>query len=81
MKLYEMTEDEAYLKMYRKAQNATYLNYPNEKIGGLMVQTLDADTARPLPFYPATGNLDPMHCVRAREREIEAMEIILARTS
>ncbi|HCE45095.1 MAG TPA: hypothetical protein DET40_16260 [Lentisphaeria bacterium] len=81
MKLYEMTGDQACLGMYRKAQNAAYLNYPNEKIGGLMVQTLDADTARPLPFYPATGNLDPMHCTRARERELEAMEIILARIS
>jgi len=29
---------------------------------------------KPLPFFPATGNLDPMHDTRAREREIEAME-------
>lgn len=76
VKLYQMTGDVACLEMYRKAQNATYLNYPNEKIGGLMVQTLDADTLQPLPFHPATGNLDPMHCSRAREREIEAMEEI-----
>ncbi len=78
IKLYEMTGDGSCLKMYKKAQNATYLNYPNEKIGGLMVQTLDADTLKPLPFHPATGNLDPMHCARAREREIEAMEAILS---
>ena len=74
-----MTRDGSCLGMYKKAQNATYLNYPNEKIGGLMVQTLDADTLKPLPFYPATGNLDPMHCARAREREIEAMELLLGK--
>ncbi len=77
VKLYQMTGDGSCLEMYRKAQNATYLNYPNENIGGLMVQTLDADTLKPLPFHPATGNLDPMHCARAREREIEAMELSL----
>ncbi|GEM_PF-2939226 len=74
MKLYEITGDVACIEIYRKAQNATYLHFPNEKIGGLMVQTLDADTLKPLPFFPATGNLDPMHDTRAREREIEAME-------
>jgi len=80
MKLFEITGDNSCLEMYRKAQNATYLNFPNEKIGGLMVQTLDADTLKPLPFFPATGNLDPMHDTRAREREIEAMERLLAKT-
>ena len=79
IKLYEMSGDDSCLEMYKKAQNATYLNYPNEKIGGLMVQTLDADTLKPLPFHPATGNLDPMHCARAREREIEAMELLLGK--
>lgn len=76
VKLYQMTGDDSCLEMYKKSQNATYLNYPNDRIGGLMVQTLDADTLKPLPFHPATCNLDPMHCARAREREIEAMEEI-----
>ena len=76
MKLYQLSGDKKCLSIYKKAQNATYLNYPNQNIGGLMVQTLDAETLRPLPFHPATGNLDPMHCPRAREREIEALELL-----
>ena len=76
IKLYEMTRDKEMLKLYLRARRATYRHYPNEKIGGLMVQTLDANTANPLPFHPATGNLDPLHCTRAREREIEALEML-----
>jgi mannose/cellobiose epimerase-like protein (N-acyl-D-glucosamine 2-epimerase family) len=74
IKLYQLSGNEKCLHIYKKSQNATYLNYPNQNTGGLMVQTLDADTLEPLPFYPATGNLDPMHSPRAREREIEALK-------
>ena len=77
IKLYQLTGRQECLDAYCRAQNATYLNYPNKRIGGLMVQTLDADTLEPLPFHPATGNIDPMHCARAREREIEALELLL----
>ncbi len=73
IKLYQLTGNEQMWKIYKRAFNATYNNYPNEAIGGLMLQTLDAETMQPLPFPPATGNLDPMHSPRAREREIEAL--------
>ncbi len=75
LKLYQLTGDKDCLETYAKAHNACYLNYPNELIGGFMVQTLDAETGDPLPFNPATGNLDPMHSPRAREREIEILEL------
>lgn len=76
MKLYQLTADERMWQAYVKAFNATYANYPNPALNGLMRQTLDADTLLPLPYHPATGNLDPMHSPRAREREIEALEAI-----
>jgi len=76
MKLYQLTGDERMWQAYVKSFNATYANYPNPALNGLMIQTLDADTLRPLPYHPATGNLDPMHSPRAREREIEALEAI-----
>ena len=79
LRLYELTGDPRCLEGYRKSQNASYLHYPNANIGGLMVQTLDPDTLEPLDIHPATGNLDPMHSARAREREIEALETILSR--
>jgi len=79
LKLYELTGDERCLKGYRKSQNATYLHYPNANTGGLMVQTLDPYTLEALDIQPATGNLDPMHSARAREREIEALELLLPR--
>ena len=78
-KLFSLTGDPAMWKIYLRALNATYRNYPNAAIGGLMVQTLDGDTLRALPFHPATGNLDPMHSPRAREREIEALSVCLRR--
>jgi len=74
IKLYQLTGDPQMWEIYRKAFNAAYQNYPNENIGGLMVQNLDAQTLEPVPIPPATGNLDPMHSPRAREREIEALE-------
>lgn len=76
IRLFALTKHPECMKAYRKANNASYLNYPNANIGGLMVQTLDADTKEPLPLHPATGNLDPMHTGRSREREIEALEEI-----
>ena len=79
LKIFELTGDERCLKGYRKSQNACYLNYPNANTGGLMVQTLDPHTLQPLDIHPASGNLDPMHSARAREREIEALELILPR--
>ena len=63
--------------VYVKAFNAAYQHYPNRRIGGLLVQNLDAFTLEPLPIFPATGNLDPMHSPRAREREIEALEMMM----
>jgi hypothetical protein len=74
IKLYQLTGDPRMWEIYQKAFNAAYQNYPNRSIGGLMVQNLDAFTLEPVPIFPATGNLDPMHSPRAREREIEALE-------
>ena len=79
LKLYELTGDQRCLEGYRKSQNATYLYYPNANTGGLMVQTVDPYTLKAMDVHPATGNLDPMHSPRAREREIEALEMILSR--
>ncbi len=76
IKLYKLSGAQSCLDAYKKAQNATYLNYPNVNLDGLMTQTLDAETLESLPFNPATGNLDPMHSPRAREREIEALELL-----
>ncbi|MFH1708781.1 MAG: hypothetical protein ABIF71_12815 [Planctomycetota bacterium] len=76
IRMYALTGDARMWAIYRRAFNATYAHYPNLNIGGLELQTLDAETLRPLPFHPATGNLDPMHSPRAREREIEALEEI-----
>ncbi len=76
LKIYQLTGHAACLNGYRKSQNATYLYYPNARLGGLMVQTLDPFTLEPLDIFPATGNVDPMHSPRAREREIEALELI-----
>ena len=76
IKLYQLTGDLRMWEVYKKAFNATYRHYPNQHIGGLMVQNLDAHTLEPLPIHPATGNLDPMHSPHAREREIEALELI-----
>ncbi len=81
IRLYVLTDDERCLEGYRKAFNATYLHYPNQRIGGLMVQTLDPYTLEPLDVHPATGNLDAMHTGRSREREIEALEALLPRCS
>jgi mannose/cellobiose epimerase-like protein (N-acyl-D-glucosamine 2-epimerase family) len=74
IRLFALTGEDVMWDIYKKSFNACYQNYPNMNIGGLMLQTLDADTMKPLPFHPATGNLDPMHSPRAREREIEALE-------
>ena len=73
LKLFQLTGNQRMWDIYKRAFNATYKNYPNAAIGGLMLQTLDTETMQPLPFPPATGNLDPMHSPRAREREIEAL--------
>ena len=76
MKLFQLTGDPRMWEVCRKAFNAAYQNYPNRNIGGLLVQNLDANTLEPVPIAPATGNLDPMHSPRAREREIEALECL-----
>ncbi len=77
LRLYTLTRDPRCLETYRKAQNASYLHYPNKRIDGLMVQTVDPFTLEAMDIRPATGNLDPMHDARARQREIEYLEIIL----
>ena len=74
LRLYTLTREERILPAYRKAQNASYLVYPNQKIGGQMIQMVDPFTLEPLDVAPATGNLDPMHDPRARIREIENLE-------
>jgi hypothetical protein len=74
LRLYTLTREERIIPAYRKAQNASYLVYPNQKIGGQMIQMVDPFTLEPLDVAPATGNLDPMHDPRARIREIENLE-------
>lgn len=74
LRLYDLTQQPVHLEIYRKAQNASYKYYPNPALAGLMLQTLDAETARPLPLNPATANFDPMHDERARDREIEVLQ-------
>jgi hypothetical protein len=44
-----------------------------------MIQTVDPFTLEPLDIAPATGNLDPMHDARSREREIECLGEMAAR--
>ena len=78
LRLYTLTGDERLLSSYQKAQNASYLHYPNKRIGGQMVQTLHPLTLEALDIAPATGNLDPMHDGRSRVREMENLERILA---
>ena len=65
LRLYTLTHDERLIPAYRKAQNASYLVYPNQRIGGQMIQMADPFTLEPLDIAPATGNLDPMHDPRA----------------
>jgi hypothetical protein len=77
LRLYTLTGDERLLRSYQRAQNASYLHYPNKKIGGQMVQTLDPHTLEVLDIAPATGNLDPMHDGRSRVREMENLEILI----
>jgi hypothetical protein len=74
LRLYTLTQEERLLPAYRRAQNASYLVYPNKRIGGQMIQMVDPFTLKPLDVAPATGNLDPMHDPRARMREIENLE-------
>lgn len=77
LRLYILTKNPEHLEIYRQAQNASYGYYPNPLLDGLMFQTLDAETAAPLPLNPATANFDPMHDERARDRGIEAIRQIL----
>lgn len=77
LRLYTLTGDERLLHTYRRAQNASYLHYPNERIGGQMIQAVDPWSCEPLDIPPATGNLDPMHDPRARMREIECLELLI----
>jgi hypothetical protein len=77
LRLYTLTGDERLLKSYQKAQNASYLHYPNKRIGGQMVQTLHPLTLEVLDIAPATGNLDPMHDGRSRVREMENLERLI----
>jgi mannose/cellobiose epimerase-like protein (N-acyl-D-glucosamine 2-epimerase family) len=78
LRLYTLCGDERLPETYRKAQNASYLHYPNKRIGGQMIQTIHPYTLKPLDIPPATGNLDPMHDPRARIREIESLDRIIA---
>ena len=77
LRLYTLKKDDRLLESYRKAQNASYLHYPNKRIGGQMVQTLDPFTLEAVDVQPATGNLDPMHDGRSRIREMENLELLL----
>jgi len=79
LRLYHLRGDERHLVSYSKAQNATYMFYPNKLIDGLMTQTLNAETAETLPLNPATANFDPMHDQRARDREIEVLKSLIER--
>jgi hypothetical protein len=76
LKLYTLTKDARLPASYQRAQNASYLYYPNKRIGGQMIQMVDPFTLEALDMAPATGNLDPMHDPRARMREIENLEKI-----
>ncbi|HSV92449.1 MAG TPA: hypothetical protein VLH81_05215, partial [Desulfobacterales bacterium] len=78
--LYTLTGDPRLIETYRRAQHASYRCYPNERIGGQMIQTVDPFTLEPLDIAPATGNLDPMHDPRSREREIECLERLIVTT-
>lgn len=77
LRLYTLTQEERIVPAYRKAQNASYLVYPNGNIGGQMIQMVHPFTLEPLDVAPATGNLDPMHDPRARMREIENLERLI----
>ena len=77
LRLYTLLGDPRLPVTYRRAQNASYRHYPNERIGGQMIQSVDPWTCEPLDIAPATGNLDPMHDARARMREIECLELLL----
>ncbi len=78
LRLYTLTADPRLVESYRRGQHASYLLYPNQRIGGQMIQTIDPLTLEPLDLAPATGNLDPMHDPRSRMREIECLEQLLA---
>jgi hypothetical protein len=77
LRLYTLTRDTRLLYTYAGAQRASYLCYPNKRIGGQMIQTVDPFSLEPMDIAPATGNLDPMHDLRARLREMENLEILL----
>ncbi len=79
LSLYLLTQDTRLLESYRKAQHASYLHYPNKRIGGQMIQMVAPFSLEPLDVAPSTGNLDPMHDARSRAREIEALETVLER--
>jgi mannose/cellobiose epimerase-like protein (N-acyl-D-glucosamine 2-epimerase family) len=77
LRLYTLTGDERLVESYRRAQHASYLLYPNLRLGAQMIQSIDPLTLEPLDLVPATGNLDPMHDARSRDREIECLEELL----
>jgi hypothetical protein len=79
LRLFVLTGRRELLGSYKRAQNASYLHYPNRNIGGQMIQTVDPITLEPLDIAPATENLDPMHDPLARLREIESLEELLKR--
>jgi hypothetical protein len=81
LRLYTLTGDQRLAGSYRRAQHASYLLYPNQRLGGQMIQTIDPFTLEPLDIAPATGNLDPMHDPRSRCREIECLEELVAARS
>jgi hypothetical protein len=81
LRLHTLTADARLVESYRRAQRASIFLYPNLRIGGLPIQTIDPVTLEPLDIAPATGNIDPMHDARARMREIECLEILSARAS
>jgi hypothetical protein len=80
LRLYTLTDDARLVESYRRAQRASIFLYPNLRIGGLPIQTVDPVTLEPLDIAPATGNIDPMHDARARMREIECLETLLEKS-
>ncbi len=80
LRLYTLTHDPRLVETYRRAQRASYLVYPNLRIGGQMIQTVDPFTLEPLDLPPATGNLDPMHDPRSRMREMACLEELVFET-
>lgn len=73
LRLYVLTGEEICLQSFTRAHRTSMQHYPSPWCPAILLQTLDADTAAPLPLHPATGNIDPLHDARATERELDAL--------